>query len=96
MKPTDVQVQWRELQWHASPSGRILSLPWGSLSTAEEALPDLRAMDPTICAHKLQRGETVWEVTTRLAGDSRILVVFPDVEQLRDFSVTLTATRVAH
>jgi hypothetical protein len=53
-------------------------------------------MEPTIYAHKLQRGETVWEVTTRLAGESRILVAFPDAEQLRAFSLTLTATRVAH
>jgi hypothetical protein len=60
----------------------------------EEAPLDLLAMAPKIYAHKLQRGETIWEVTTRLAGDSRILVVFPDAEKLDEFPDTLTRTRV--
>jgi hypothetical protein len=95
-KPSGLREQWRALLAWPSPDGRVLSVPAGSLVMKEQPFQDLATRSPKLYAYKLRTGETIWDITTELAGKSPILMIFKDYKKCDEFSSELTRKRVNH
>jgi hypothetical protein len=95
-KPEGEREQWYELISHPAQSGRILLLPHGSLALKQKAPTDIQAKTPKVYAQQLRKGEPIWGMITRYAGDSRILIIGKGKADLTSLSEELNRIRVPH